>query len=251
MLLTRPRTSLRTARRGGVTAAFAAAWLAAVVVAGDYGHGALLRTRRFAAAPTLSLDQVRRLGLRFEAYAEALQTPSATLLSADIGGLLYGSRLHVIDLAGLIDRDIAALAPQGSATLRQHLLSVERPTFIAVRAWWAEMLALHEDPVFRRDYATLREVPGDDPTGTVRLGDYVRRDAVADAGALADPPRRSRRAPHRSIANSLPIEVPGNSIVAQYPSVFDQGRPRQRDPRRPIESNPGCRPTEAPLASCA
>jgi len=130
------------------------------------------RSQVFARTPNVPLCFVaRRFGHQFNTAADMLGIPArrATVLLADVGGTLLTAELRVIDLAGLIDRDIAELRAQDDPVLLAEFILTElQPTFIRIHGPWATSSGLPDEPRFTTDYAEL--VPG---------RDYVRRDALS------------------------------------------------------------------------
>jgi hypothetical protein len=148
------------------------------------------RSIAFAHDPTVPLNNAQRFGASgFNRLAGALNTPRASLLTPDLGGVLLDSNLRVFDLAGLCDRTIArALSSAGQVShLHQYVFEEVRPTFIHTAGTFQRVARLHEDPRFSRDYIALHEswaAPADWPSYWKSRdtppwwGDYVRRDAL-------------------------------------------------------------------------
>jgi tetratricopeptide (TPR) repeat protein len=196
------------------TAAIAASWITAALAAHAFAAqaqrrfaGALVvafalglahfapRLVRFAENPPTSYADVAREARRFNAYAGALGLARGSILTADLGGALMESRLGVIDAAGLCEPEVVrTLKPDGVTWAYDHprfyawVLGELRPTFVTTRKFWSNVTALSHDPRFARDYVAINAY--DDPYvraafgRDVRSGDFVRRDALPDAGAL-------------------------------------------------------------------
>lgn len=135
------------------------------------------RTKAFVNAPTVPLCAVaENMGEKYNQAARTLGLDPGTtsLLTPDIGGALLTTDLHVVDLAGLIDRKIATYIRDGdSHALASHILTEIRPTFINVHDTWIPKSGLLDDPRFRTDYLQL---------GSDR--DWIRREVVPDGSSL-------------------------------------------------------------------
>ncbi|MEZ4300031.1 MAG: hypothetical protein R3B70_34100 [Polyangiaceae bacterium] len=154
------------------------------------------RLVRFAEKPpTPFADVDRSLARKLDAYAGALGRPDASVLLPDVGAMLYRSHLTVYDAAGLCEPDvIRTLKRDTPVWLSEHPLFYDhvferlRPTFISTHHFWTFVAAFDDDPRFDRDYVAIDAY--EDPYvkrvfgRTLRSGDFVRRDALPDAGAL-------------------------------------------------------------------
>jgi hypothetical protein len=145
----------------------------------------------FASNPTVPFARVAAFsGNGYNEVAKLLGRRDASLLTADLGGTLFYSKLRVFDLAGLCDRTVARTLRRDRPAFLRYVFDEARPTFIHVHASWAQWASFHEDPRFARDYVPLSET-WDWPAARPRpsrvpwAADYVRRDAVADAERLA------------------------------------------------------------------
>lgn len=166
------------------------------------------RTIAFAENPPTPLADVdRHLAKKLDAYARALGPGPRSVLLPDVGAMLLGSRLTVYDAAGLCEPDvIRTLKRDGPIWLYDHpafydlVFEEMRPTFISTHHFWTLVTAFDQDPRFARDYVAIdayedeyvKRVFG----RTLRSGDFVRRDALPDPGAL-DRMRSAHRPPPR------------------------------------------------------
>lgn len=130
-----------------------------------------------------------RYGIRFNDYADLLKIEKASLLCPDMGGTLYFSRHRVYDLAGLCDRKIAKLIDKDKQGLKDYVFENLKPTFIHIHDIWSIKSGFEFDYRFRRDYLPLTETVSRfastrSPGRVYYSGDYVRRDALPDAGLL-------------------------------------------------------------------
>jgi hypothetical protein len=159
-----------------------------LVAAGVVGH--LARTAAFAADPTIPIARVGAFAEGYQRLAGHVDAREASLLTADVGGMLLRGRLRIHDLAGLCDRTIARTLGGAPAAFHAYVFEELRPTFIHVHGHWAEEAALARDPRLGRDYAPLWEAfeAGDGrlaaqpaaPDQAPWSADYVRRDAFGD-----------------------------------------------------------------------
>jgi hypothetical protein len=148
------------------------------------------RSRAFAAGPIVPFARVAAFsGHGYNDLAEILGAPDASLLTPDLGGTLYYSRLRVYDLAGLCDPVIARTLRDDRPRFLDYVFEEARPTFIHAHASWAEWAAFVDDPRFSRDYVPVSETWERPPGHGMRRADipwsadHVRRDALAGEGA--------------------------------------------------------------------
>ncbi|HKH47179.1 MAG TPA: hypothetical protein VKM72_21190 [Thermoanaerobaculia bacterium] len=151
----------------------------------------LPRSRTYAAGPALAFSEVeRKIGRRFNRYADALDVREGSFLVPDIGGALWSSRLRIYDLAGLTDRTLARTLQKDRGAFQEYVFEETRPTFILVHGPWAVAAGLNRDPRFRRDYVPLY-LQGD-PGGEITVGPgrqagiFVRKDVVAGKDAAVE-----------------------------------------------------------------
>ncbi|MCR6484727.1 glycosyltransferase family 39 protein [Amycolatopsis sp. OK19-0408] len=119
-------------------------------------------------------------------FADILKLPnSAQVGLIDLGGTSLGSRIRVLDLAGLGDRKIADFAPKADvAGMRDYVFTEAKPELITFIGSWKSTFEFDEDPRFARDYATIFEngATGDMTVDSRNQVTYhVRRDLVDDA----------------------------------------------------------------------
>jgi len=147
------------------------------------------RMHRFSEQPVISMKEVEDRSTQFEAWAAKLGIQRASLMTADVGGLLWRNKLEVIDLGMLTDRTIALALGEGSPhpdikAFHHYVFEVRKPNFIATRAYHSWIARLDDDPRFRRDYVPLREYVDGwilRRYGEERFsGDYVRRDLISN-----------------------------------------------------------------------
>lgn len=172
-------------------AALPAAWLRAVRRTPRWGvllallllgwHGVALarRTQRFAehtgkvALLVVAADYQRS----FARYAERLAVAQPSLLTVDVGGVLWVAKMRIYDLGTLCDPVITRALYHDTPRLHEYVFGETKPTFIRVHGAAAELARFDSDPRFRRDYLAIAEHARGDPG--VFDGSYVRRDALA------------------------------------------------------------------------
>ncbi len=164
----------RAARARGralITVALVATLLPSGVVLAEAGE-------KFSRTPTLPMCFIAdRFGRMFNQYADILGVQEGSVLEPDLGGTALTSRLHVVDLAGLVDAKIADFYHDGDmAGLRDHVFETVQPTFVHFRLYWGGVTGLAGDPRLARDYVPLYEYPLPADYG----GDFVRRDVAGD-----------------------------------------------------------------------
>jgi hypothetical protein len=122
--------------------------------------------------------------------ADILKLPdSAQVGLIDLGGTSLGSRLRVLDLAGLGDKQVADyLHLSDVAGVRDYVFNVQKPELITFIGSWITTLQFDKDPRFEREYATIFVNP---PVGNLTVDSrnwvsyHVRRDLV-DSAKLAE-----------------------------------------------------------------
>jgi hypothetical protein len=180
------------------------------------------RLFQYAHAPaTTFADIANEVAFKFDAYANILGLPHATVFVADVGATLYYSRLTVYDAAGLSEPDVVRTLKKGTIYwLDEHpefydYIFVElKPTFIRTMAFFTQITAFERDPRFWRDYVAINAYDDD----YVKLyagrllhsGDFVRRDALGTVGidvlrAAYRPPRRPPPLADRVLEQALSV----------------------------------------------
>ncbi len=118
--------------------------------------------------------------------ADILKLPdSAQVGLIDLGGTSLGSRLRVLDLAGLGDKQVADYLHESDVTgVRNYVFNQEKPELITFIGSWITTLGFDKDPRFESEYATIFVNP---PIGNLTIDSrnwvsyHVRRDLVDDA----------------------------------------------------------------------
>jgi hypothetical protein len=166
--------------RRGARAVLIAAALATVVVSGRV-HAA--RTGDFKQNPTVPFARIEEFARGYNGLSVALGPGPHSLLTPDLGGMLYDSRLRIYDLVGLCDRTVAHTLMDQSEVFREYVLANVRPTFIHIHGNWGGAASFHGDDRFARDYVAVFE-QWERPEGAEKVdtepwaGDYVRRDSL-------------------------------------------------------------------------
>lgn len=155
------------------------------------------RTVAFAHDPPTPFAEIDRSSRRkLDAYAERLGIVGGSVLLPDVGAMLYASRLTVYDAAGLCEPGVVhTLKRDTPYWLTEHPAFFDyvfedlRPTFISTHHFWTYVAAFDDDPRFARDYVPIESYEDEYVKSvyhrSLRSGDFVRRDALADFGALA------------------------------------------------------------------
>gem|GEM_PF-5064293 len=158
--------------------------LTAVLVVSLLVSGANMVDTGRAARDTLTVPMcyvADRLGRTFNGYADILGLREGSFLLPDLGGSSLTSRLHLVDMAGLVTPRIARfIRDDDMAGLRDHVFEEIRPTFVHSRGPWADGNGITSDPRMRHDYYALYTYPDSDPPN----GDRVRKSAVDNADQL-------------------------------------------------------------------
>ena len=143
------------------------------------------RSIAFSQEPTVPMSEVERyFGDRFEGYSRLLGVEDPSLLTLDIGGLLYESDLRVYDLVGLTDKTIARTLQDDPQGFHDYVLGELKPTFIHTHGIYAVYAELDNDPRFRKLYRPICEQIDPWVEKVWRFywyaGDYVRWDVAPD-----------------------------------------------------------------------
>jgi hypothetical protein len=158
------------------------------------GWNSLDRMREFIDNPVISMEEVEDRSRQFESWASTLGIDQPSIMTADVGGILWRNKLELVDSGMLTDRLIAKSIGESShksdiESLHNYIFEIRQPTFIATRAYHSWILHLDTDPRFRRDYIPLREYMDGwvlKRYGEEQLsGDYVRRDQISSEATLA------------------------------------------------------------------
>jgi hypothetical protein len=139
-------------------------------------------SEKFAKNPNITACLVAdRFGRGFNSYADILGLRDASLLLPDLGGSSMTSRLHLVDMAGLVNKPIADLVHDDDHQgLRDYVFDTVKPTFIHSWGPWAAGNGIALDPRLDRDYELIYT----SPVEGLRNGDWVRKDAVTDPAKL-------------------------------------------------------------------
>ncbi len=155
-------------------------------VSGLYTQGTTYRAH----AKTAFCIVAERDAQAINGFADILKLPDTAQVGLiDLGGTSLGSRIRVLDLAGLGDKPIADyLHKADMAGLRDYTFTVAKPEMITFIGSWITTLQFDKDPRFDRDYATIfvNRPIGDDTVDSRNWVSYhVRRDLV-DPAKLAE-----------------------------------------------------------------
>lgn len=151
------------------------------------------RMGEFIDHPVISMEEVEDRSRQFESWSTKLKIEHSSIMTADVGGILWRNKLELVDSGMLTDRLIARSIGESSPksdikSLQNYVFEIRKPTFIATRAYHSWILHLDNDPRFRRDYIPIREYRDDwvlSRYGEEQFsGDYVRRDKISSQEAL-------------------------------------------------------------------
>ena len=119
----------------------------------------------------ISLEGVERRASVLAAAKKALDLPTLTIASPDMGGLLlyHADGLKVIDLGLLCDKE---LAHNGYTHYDKYIFEESKPEMIAVNGFWLN--PLRKAPAFARYYAPIMVVTERD-----QVIFYIRQDMIA------------------------------------------------------------------------
>jgi hypothetical protein len=156
--------------------------LVLVAAAIPSGMGFASASEKFREVPTVPACLIAdRFGRGFNTIADILGLQQASLLLPDLGGSSMTSRLHLVDMAGLVEADVADFVKKGDMPgLRDYVFEKVKPTFIHSWGPWAAGNGITVDPRIDRDYEPIFVYPGSGP----RNGDFVRKDAVSSPEKL-------------------------------------------------------------------
>lgn len=147
-----------------------------------YGLYTYSKSIAYQEKPDLSLRYVKDTSETFESYMAQLDVENASILTPDLGGLLYYSDLRAYDLAGLADKTLATTLDKDQGAFYDYLFETAHPTLIYIHGNWSYVARLDDDPRFRRDYLAICEQPEGNTTFEVEegiyRGIYVRREVI-------------------------------------------------------------------------
>ncbi len=135
---------------------------------------------RFAAQPTTPLAVVSEVGANFARLSRMLEIEHPLLAHHDAGGISYDRSIGLLDLGGLVDRDVAKHMDDRDF-LETYVFEARKPDFIFGALNFAAASGFTEAPAFAHDYVPLEFV--DEPVMTSELS-HIRRDRVRQVPGL-------------------------------------------------------------------
>jgi hypothetical protein len=147
------------------------------------------RSLDFSKKNLVNFITIQTLALKFNNFVDFFKIENPSLLTPDIGGHLYSSKLKIFDLGGLCDRTIANTFNKitGKDNFYNYIFKEIKPTIILTHSIWARLTQFDNDPRFRRDYFPLQEqietFSVNDQKECVLSGIYLRKDAVANGSS--------------------------------------------------------------------
>ncbi|ASP22931.1 hypothetical protein ANTHELSMS3_04327 [Antarctobacter heliothermus] len=157
----------------------ARAWLATLASVALFAN-TLTQVDKFDADPTTPLAVVSEIGQNFAKVAERMSIQTPLLAHHDAGAISYERSIGLVDLGGLVDRDVAK--NMGNADfLRPYIFEQTQPHFIFGARNFAAASGFLDGPELARDYVPLRF-----PNHPIMASDYshIRRDAVQVATGI-------------------------------------------------------------------
>ncbi|SNS21399.1 hypothetical protein [Antarctobacter heliothermus] len=157
----------------------ARAWLATIASIALFAN-TLTQLDRFDADPTTPLAVVSEIGQNFAKVAEKMTIQTPLLAHHDAGAISYERSIGLVDLGGLVDRDVARNMANADF-LRAYIFEQTQPHFIFGARNFAAASGFLDGPELARDYVPLRF-----PNHPIMESDYshIRRDAVQEADGI-------------------------------------------------------------------
>lgn len=137
------------ARLPGQAPAYAGAVLAIVL-----STTTVRQMDQFEARPTTPLSVVSEIGREFARASELLQIDEPLVAHHDAGGIAFDRSVGLVDLGGLVDRDIAKNM-RNRAFLETYIFEERKPDFIFGAINFAALSGFTEAEAFTRDYVPL------------------------------------------------------------------------------------------------
>lgn len=109
---------------------------------------------QFEARPTTPLSVVSEIGREFARASELLQIDAPLVAHHDAGGIAFDRSVGLVDLGGLVDRDIAKNM-RNRAFLETYIFEERKPDFIFGAINFAALSGFTEADAFARDYVPL------------------------------------------------------------------------------------------------
>ncbi|MBL3705535.1 hypothetical protein GI582_22800 [Sulfitobacter sp. BDSS02] len=140
----------------------------------------VIQLDRFRAHPTTPLAVVSEIGWNFARLSRQLYIESPVLAHHDAGGISYDRSIGLVDLGGLVDRDIAKHM-QDRFFLETYIFEEKKPDYIFGAINFAAASGFTDAPAFERDYVPL-SFP-DLPIMESSLS-HIRRDRIREAPGI-------------------------------------------------------------------
>lgn len=166
-------TSLGLVRLGGFWRRAGASIIAVMILL----HTTVLQTAIFWERPTTPLAVVSDVGHVFRALADTLEMEDPLLAHHDAGGIAYHRMIRLLDLGGLVSRDIAQNM-DNREFLTGYVVEEMQPDFVFGGQLFAAASGFAQTAVFETSYVRLAFA--DLPFMSAELS-YIRRDQVMSA----------------------------------------------------------------------
>jgi hypothetical protein len=135
---------------------------------------------RFAAQPTTPLSVVSEVGQTFKDLSARLGILDPLLAHHDAGAISYERSVGLLDLGGLVDRDVAKNM-RDRAFLEAYVFEQRKPDFIFGTLLFAAETGFTQAPEFARDYIPL--VFENNPVMISSLS-HIRRELARDVPGI-------------------------------------------------------------------
>jgi tetratricopeptide (TPR) repeat protein len=160
-----------------------------LLLLGNFG----LRLLNFAAKPTVPFAGIaRNKAEKYNRYKEIIGGNEISVLTYDLGAVLYYAQMKVYDLAGLCDTETVKYLKKGTIfwlddhpEFYDYVFSEIKPTLIETSGFFTHITAFDKDPRFSRDYSAIDGF-GDYTYLGEHSGIFVRKDALTRPGLLQD-----------------------------------------------------------------
>ncbi|SMX43200.1 hypothetical protein [Maliponia aquimaris] len=157
----------------------ARAWLCSITAIALFAS-TLTEVDRFDAEPTTPLAVVSEIGRTFAQVATRMGIADPVLAHHDAGAISYERSIGLVDLGGLVDREVARNMADADF-LRTYIFDQKKPLFIFGARNFAAASGFLDGPELARDY-----VPLSFPNHPIMASDYshIRRDAVQESPGI-------------------------------------------------------------------
>lgn len=143
-------------------------------------HTTVIGVADFRSSPTTPMQTVTEVGEVFKTVADRLEIADPLLAHHDAGGIAYHRMIRLLDLGGLVNREIAKNMDDRSF-LVEYILQDTKPDFVFGGRGFAAATGFAETEAFAEDYVWLEFT--DLPLMQSDLS-YIRRDRAVPAPGI-------------------------------------------------------------------